>query len=203
MQSAVLIGYCEVCGNKKAVFEYGDTLPHNYQEDGKCSYCGFTRRDLGDYQKVYTHDCEWVHNSNGTWSYYKMDALCTGKQYIDGYMYYFDDNYIMQTNKWIYKDEGILYADNGWYYAYSSGKLATGWAKINSAWYYFDPETIIGVMQTGWLSLDGATYYLGTSGAMITGWNKIDGTWYYFNGSGIMQTGWQKISGKWYYMDST
>ncbi len=86
-----------------------------------------------------------------------------------------------------------------WSYT-DSGRLMTGWQKINGVWYYFNGS---GVMQTGWQKINGSWYYLGSasSGAMQTGWKKIDGAWYLFNGGGVMKTGWVQSGGYWYFLN--
>ena len=48
-----------------------------------------------------------------------------------------------------------------------SGRMATGWTKVDGSWYYLDPAT----------------------GAMATGWVNVNGYWYYLNGNGSMATG--------------
>lgn len=79
----------------------------------------------------------WKKNSDGTWSYTKVDGT---------------------------KANGWLMDNNTWYYLNSEGVMQTGWIKDKEQWYYLD---ISGAMHTGWLKdTNGKWYYLYNNGAM-------------------------------------
>ena len=83
-------------------------------------------------------------------------------------------------------------------YLDEDGDPITGWQKLDSNIYYFEPEN--GMMQIRWQTIDGARYYLGDNGIRQTGWQKISGDRYYLGTDGAMQTGWQTIDGMRYYL---
>ena len=125
----------------------------------------------------------WQGDEYGNWFYFKNGTACRGWLKISNKWYYFgkeypymytglmnidDEQYFFNTSGvWVSKPSGWQKDKYGGWYYFKSGKLATGWQKIDGKWYYFDPYG-------GW---------------MYTGWNQIDEKWYYFNSSGVMQTG--------------
>ena len=94
---------------------------------------------------------------------------------------------------------GWFELDGATYCTSGSGKLYSGWQKINKHWYYFAADNF--QMQKGWLKTGGNWYYLNSDGVMQTGWLTYKEERYYFNGDGAMCTGWKKLSGNWYYLD--
>lgn len=66
-----------------------------------------------------------------------------------------------------------------------SGKLVTGFARIDDRWYYLKPVT--GERTEGWFSLNGETYYFGRNGEMCTGVCLIEDSIYRFNENGQLQ----------------
>jgi hypothetical protein len=83
--------------------------------------------------------------------------------------------------------------------------MAESWAQIGGKWYYLTPGS--GRMATGWVKVNDNWYSLSSSGAMRTGWyldmnaGGIGGGWYYLDGSGKMVTGYMKIGGKYHAFD--
>lgn len=75
-----------------------------------------------------------------------------------------------------------IYENDTWYYAGETGKLVTGWNKIEDIWYYFMPS---GSMKTGWI-YDGDTWYYSTENGMVTGFQTIDEKDFYFNEDGSL-----------------
>lgn len=166
-------------------------------------------------------------NDMNKWYYFKPKTgeMLKGWQFIDESYFYFD------------KEDGHMYLglqyveeSNGYFYfkeKNESGRMQTGWQKIDGLWYYFKGGTS-GRMLTGWQFIDGSYFYLDPkdghmyeglkyveeskgyfffkengSGRMLTGWQKIDGLWYYFKGgtSGRMQTGWLLYNNNYYYLE--
>ena len=82
-----------------------------------------------------------------------------------------------------------------WFY-YTSGKVRTGWVKIDGRTYYVDAIT---GRKSGFATIDGRKYYFDSSGAMTTGWQTINGYKYYMGGNGQIRKGFQTIGGKKYY----
>ena len=163
--------------------------------------------------------------------YVKDPGVYTVTATIDGCKGVITDQFVVKVKPgWVKDDKGWKYieetgkpAKNKWideyynqFYVKDDGYMATGWQKIDNAWYYFDTDGIMqrgwrtignaryhfsmdGIMQTGWQKVNNKWYYLSAGGAMQTGWQKIGKVWYYFNTDGVMQTGWQKIGSSWYY----
>ena len=175
-------------------------------------------------------------------------ALQTGWQTIGGKKYYFDpSNYIMAVGcrygldgkNYFFTSSGAL-AGAGWqsqeytldpephkewFYCNADGTCVTGWKKVNSTWYYFDPDTCWMLSnETRWI--DGKWEFFKDSGAwvatgsntawrrdgddmkyykdgkMVKGWEKIEGEWYFFDRTtGAMQRGWVWDGGKGYHCD--
>ncbi len=170
---------------------------------------------------------EW-QQINGKWYYFDND----GYMYVGAYsiydddtqtykMYFFDKNGAMvKTSGWFqdfYIDEvnKVSYSQD-WYYL-DKGEVITGWKKINSKWYFFDPDSW-GAMATGIVTDNdtGETYYFNTDGSMITkaGWVQDfyydyeeykfvydTDEWYYTNSDGTIRTGWLTIGSQQYYLD--
>lgn len=81
---------------------------------------------------------------------------------------------------------------------YSSGKLVTGWKKIDKKWYYFNKKSR--AAETGRTKI-GKKYYLFSGSGVLKskGWQKLGGKYYYVKKDGSVTTGWKKISKKWYW----
>ena len=92
-----------------------------------------------------------------------------------------------------------LLESGGHCYLDEDGDPISGWQKINSKTYYFDPATC--AMHTGWLELPEGRYYLDKNGVRLTGWQEIDGTRYYLGNDGIMHTGWLQLDGTRMYLN--
>ena len=144
----------------------------------------------------------WM-NSRGTWYYLDasnetnpMIMKSNGFFYIDGKVYYFDNNGAMRM-KWIKCPEG-------WYYAGNDGAILNGWQRIGNAWYYLDEsnEEYPGLMVSSCSKkIGGNTYIFTSSGAMLTGWDYSGTDWYYYDASGLIASGWRAVKGNWYYLD--
>lgn len=137
-------------------------------------------------------------------SYYHPDGYyVTGLVNIEGKWYFFDDNNILQTNRW------ILYLDQ-YYFASEDGSLLTNkWKEYKGEWYYFDE---FGVMVSDrFQEINGKEYYFDKSGAMKTGWISITyeyedeesyTVWYYADKNGVLKkNSWVLDKGKWYYLN--
>ncbi len=134
------------------------------------------------------------------------ESVIIGWKEIDGKMYHFNEEGIMDTSKWIdnkyyVKEDGAMavseIVDNGNHYVDSQGRFVytTKWIMIDNAWYYVITGTI---QKNKWLVQSKKWYYFGADGVMLTSqWQKINGKWYYFDADGVMQTS-KWISGKYY-----
>ena len=151
------------------------------------------------------------------WYYFESDygnRIANAWQKIDGKMYFFNQDGVMQTG-WVADDKGIHYCngsgalitgrqqiDGKWYYFEKNYglRVTDGWQKIDGKMYYFDGD---GQMLSGWVTDEKGTHYCDDSGALVIGWRQIDGKWYYFEKNyGLRVTdGWQKINGKMYHFD--
>ena len=125
---------------------------------------------------------------------------------------------------------GLVEENGNWYY-YINGITASGWQMVGTDWYYFDPETNIGVngdvkidaitynfvngkLTSGvWAkTLYGYRYYYGPKyygqGNRLGVWANIDGKDYFFEGNTgyRLEGGWQlilenQVYRNWYYFD--
>lgn len=100
-------------------------------------------------------------NDAGKYRCYKDGKALTGKQTINGMVYFFDESGVLQTgwvkdgNRWRYYDGAK--AHKGWlhlktdgeekiYYLNKEGLLESGkWVKIDGKWYYFYPDGTLAV----------------------------------------------------------
>ena len=158
---------------------------------------------------------------------YYFDADCkmvTGTQMIDGKIYTFDQNGVLQEESEPASAAGLVYQDGKAYiYDEDGNMLRSGWYQADGNWYYLN-DYGAGVVKC-WRLKDGKYVYLGADGKMQTNrwiedydnwyyvkadgtryessWAKIGGSWYWFGGSGkMMSNGWLKLDGKWYYFRS-
>jgi len=101
----------------------------------------------------------FVLDDAGKYHYYKDGKALTGKQTLDGTVYFFDE----------------------------SGVLQIGWVKDGSLWRYYDgTKAHKGWLN---LKVEGEErdYYLNKEGLLESGkWVKIDGKWYYFYPDGTL-----------------
>lgn len=145
----------------------------------------------------------WVTKNAKTYYFNAEGYALQGWYKINDETYYFDHNGVMAdgfveiNNKLRYFDEGKLvkgefltfdveYEDGGkgtaTYYASTSGKIATGWRKLNGEYYHFDIEN--GVMDTGWAKVGNNYYYFGKDGKMCITKVEIGGKVYTFAKNG-------------------
>ena len=128
----------------------------------------------------------------GKYHYFKPSPsgrMLTGWQKINGSYYYLEED---ET-----KDLGYMY--EGKCLVNAKGSAAPGY-------FYFKPDGS-GKMQTGWMKVDGNWYYASSSGRFAIGWNTIDNKKFYFEpdeGVGIqdvakMYLGYKEIDGDHYY----
>ena len=103
----------------------------------------------------------FVLDDAGKYHYYKDGKALTGKQILDGTVYFFNESGVLQTgwvkdgNIWRYYDG--TKAHKGWlnlkvegeeriYYLNREGLLESGkWVKIDGKWYYFYPDGTLAV----------------------------------------------------------
>ncbi|MBO4872850.1 MAG: hypothetical protein J5496_05505 [Lachnospiraceae bacterium] len=123
----------------------------------------------------------WVKR-DADWFYFYQGRATAGDVYeIGDKKYCFDEEGVMQTNKWIKHEssDGTM----KWYYFGSNGAMAKDcWMKISGKWYYFEGENYV----TGWKKISDKWYYFNAGGDMVTGWKKIGSKWYFFKPSGVM-----------------
>ncbi len=78
--------------------------------------------------------------------------IVKGNYPVDGILYTFDNNGIMQKK--------------------------SGWGSYNGNKYYLNPST--GFPYKGWVSFGTTYYYANSKGIMVSGWHNISGDYYYF-----------------------
>ena len=125
----------------------------------------------------------WAQDSDGAWYYVdKSGAAVTGWKQIDKKWYYFGKDGIMFADRWLlypdYSSDYYHFGKSGamdvnqwvcvvedWYYQGKDGKSVTGWKKIGSKWYFFNPANF---------------------GICVTNTTRfIDGKWYTFDKNGV------------------
>lgn len=163
-------------------------------------------------------------NDNGSWYYFDPNYFLairdTPYQITDEsnntWVYYFDQDGIMQTEYWYPREVGIWsYFDKdghmvyGWnqiaydqkdyqtHYFDSEGIELVGWQKIDGKWYYFDKNVeTYGIMETGWLLYENTWYYLKATGEMASD-EWVDGGKYYVDANGVYIPGKVNVTGSW------
>ena len=163
----------------------------------------------------------FVYNpATKAWNYFDKEGnRVTGRQYIDGHLYYFKEDgsqakgEIVEENgiKYYYEPEsGILASgrylqvgDDQWMYFKHDGSLAIGQVRADHGYLkYFDKN---GIQVKGKTVVeDGKTYYYDAhSGALVTSsFAEIaPNQWSYFNTDGQALKGKWTINGKEYYFD--
>ena len=135
----------------------------------------------GSYKTVTTNG--WQHLDE-RWFYVESRKAVTGWKKIGSHWYYFyPENGIMATDSvqingkvYAFETSGALHEKAGWFrydyedYVYwyltnADGTCRTGWQKVGSNWYYFDPEW--GSMQTGWIWIEDKDYFFDDNGVWV------------------------------------
>ncbi len=114
-------------------------------------------------------------NDAGSYLYYKDGKALTGKQVIEGKVYFFDDGGELKT--------GFVKDGSSWRY-YDGNKVHKGWLKLKEGGeektYYLNKN---GLMESGkWLKIDGKQYYFYPDGSLAVN-TEIDG--YKVDGKGV------------------
>ncbi|MBE6063532.1 MAG: N-acetylmuramoyl-L-alanine amidase family protein [Clostridium butyricum] len=144
--------------NEISVYDDNDIVAWNTENEIYATVAGkeTSEEEVKEEEKKVEVVAGWAKNSDGTWSYNKVDGT---------------------------KATGWLNDNGTWYYLNNNGIMQTGWVNLNGTWYFLQSS---GAMKTGWLNDNGTWYYLQSSGAMKTGWLNDNGTWYYLNSNGSM-----------------
>ena len=121
----------------------------------------------------------WDRESDYTVHYNAAGEKDVGLTAIDGELYFFSPEGVLQANGWAVVDGNSYYFDG-------IGRAAKGLATIGGACYFFDGQHI---MQTGLKEIDGQLYYFGSDGKSVTGSVAVDGQNYYFGEDGRGITG--------------
>lgn len=155
----------------------------------------------------------WKSTSNG-YRYLLADGTyAVGEMVIDGQMYLFAPNGMLQLGwqtvdglRYYYAPDtrlprfGWLQWRDGVYYITEEAGKSVGFTQTDRGRCYFDAY---GVLQHGWLNEAGEQrYYADAQGVIVTGEFAIDGLPYLFDAEGIQQLGWQQIHGKRYYFNA-
>ena len=132
---------------------------------------------------------EWVTSPSGLTSYTQKGKVVKGWKKIGGEWYHFNDNGILDKNKWIDKDyyvgkkgarrKGLITINNvRYYFSVGAGKLQrSATVKYNERYYRTDAKGR--VIRNTWLN--NGTYYAGSGGAFVKGFVTIKGKLYYFD----------------------
>ena len=159
-------------------------------------------------------------NKDGKIYYYKDSAALKGVQTINGKIYYFDAEGIMQTGLQFVNNKSYFFnedaepekcfavtgewktVDGNKYYFKTNGQAEVGFKEVGSDLYHLNRPK--GEVLTGLQVIDGRTYFFDKDGkAFKGGWKTVDGKRFFFKTNGAAEKGWKQISGKWYFMDRT
>lgn len=136
----------------------------------------------------------WIKYKENWYYLDDLETMVIGWKEIKNHWYYFNEDGIMQSNKWI-----------GYYYLGSNGYMLTNtitpdgyhvdengkyypileWFKHKDKWKLKSDGK---VLKSSWAKYDGELYYLDKDETMVVGWKKINNYWYYFNEDGVMQS---------------
>ncbi len=149
---------------------YPDTLMH-FPEDIKFSESGYEYISGNNKALVENYiGLPCIHRGIDKKKYYSYYDIKPNslKTFQNGKTYYFDSNY----------------------------KMAKGWKKVNSTWYYFNDYGAAVVKI--WLKSGGKWYYMQQDGTMATNkWIKWYNKWYYVGADGAMYTNCKTPDGYW------
>ena len=147
----------------------------------------------------------WLEE-DGYWFYYENgEPVSEAFRTINGAIYYFDADGIMQVGTFIVYNEET--ESEKFYLADMDGRLYTkfGWMQLSNEWYYIKSD--YSILADGFYEVGGSEYYFGVDGAMATGlikdWESGKGYVYYVaceNGIVYKRAGWNQIGSRWYYM---
>lgn len=133
------------------------------------------------------------------WAYYDNNGYrVTGKQTIEGKVYYFNSRGIMQTSRLEETDDGTyLFGTDG------VGTLVNGWVthpRTKNTMYIKDGCPVRNAV----LEISGKTYAFDGDGYMVinAAWHGTD--WFLFDEKGqrITEPGWKKVNHQWYFVES-
>lgn len=118
-------------------------------------------------------------------------AAAVGIHKIDGKVYYFDENGIMQRSV-----SPII--DGKKYLITENGNAYTGWIQLNASWrLYYDPDDN-GAAAVGFREIGGKTYYFDSNGVMQTqGSFEVSGKKYLAMQDGSLYMGWIQLNANW------
>ena len=129
--------------------------------------------------KTYIMELDMVHSQNTYLYNGKMYAITSSGVATE-----------ITTDGKYYANEGIIYIVDG--------KIYEGWKYINKAWYYFEPEMVIG--RKYYIYNEDKYYYFDQNGKMVS--NKwIFNNQSYATSSGALAVGEKVIGGKTYFFD--
>lgn len=121
-----------------------------------------------------------------------------GMSEIDGKMYLFNNNGVMQN----YAGTTVIDGKKYWF-SLDNASLKTGWLTLGNFQLYFDPETYVAA--TGVTEIDGKTYLFDSNGVWQSkaGTPIVNGKKYWVQTDGTLGSGWMYLT-KWkMYFDPT
>ena len=140
----------------------------------------------------------WLKDGGKQYYMDEYSGMVTGVQLIDGTLYKFDSNGVLQSG---YKAaDGWVKAGNTWCYVKNGKPLTSGLYQIAGSWYYFEYDGRM--LVNDWTDYGYAT----SSGALIRerGWHALsNGKWIYIGeGNEVYRSGGYYIGGTLYVFDS-
>lgn len=134
----------------------------------------------------------WEREENYTVHYNSDGVKDVGFTVIDGDLYYFNPDGVLQTNGWASIDGNDYYFDQ-------VGRAQTGLTHIQDNYYFFDDQ---GIMRTGLHEADGHLYFFGSDGKHVQGHVTLDGVNYFFGEDGKGISGRAAVDGRSMYFEN-
>ncbi|MDO4647080.1 MAG: hypothetical protein Q4B26_00420 [Eubacteriales bacterium] len=155
------IGYTEIDGEGYYFSKQGKLCTGKFTYDG----VNYVADEEGHLQLGWV---EW----NGDTYYATEDGLKVGNAVIDGSVYFFNENGVLQKEEQI----GDL----------NDTDLQVGWNETSYGRVYYRED---GVRLTGWKKIQGEIFFFDRNGIALTELQEIDGRFFEFDENGVLQGG--------------
>ena len=155
----------------------------------------------------------WATIDNKKYYFGAYNKLCFGITSVGG------TKYVLHPETGELVTKKFVKIGSNMYYGESTGKMATGWRRINGRLYYFADkkysaynDSIAGKRLSGFKTINGHKFYFSDSrlsdpkgsafASLLVGWGTINGKKYHSDKNGILDEGWTEIGDYTYYFES-
>lgn len=175
--------------------ELADCLEYLEDSEGRLVYTSNGKLRYQNPDGTYAKKA-WVTVGGYTYRFNANGYALKGKWWVDGKLYFFNQDYTLHTGWKIWSDGARSY-----FVPSRGGAAAAGWWTLGGKRYYFNAKRNAAI---GKWTLDGKCYYFDSEGVMFTGWKTwSDNTksYYHPDRAGSACKGWWTIEGKRYYFE--